>query len=76
MKDIDATKLRDDGFYSAICYVLGYLNGNNNCCSTMYIEIVEAVEEGKLIAYARKNGEMNFTGLNIYIRYKKTRLLP
>lgn len=68
----DAKKLHDDGFYSAICYVLGYLNGVGDCCSTMYDELVSAVEEDKLLAYARKNGEMRFTGLNRYVRYKKS----
>ena len=69
-KELDKT--RDDGFYCAIGYVLGYLNRTGDCCSTMYDKIVEAVDEAKLISYARKNGEMRFTGLDKYLRYKKT----
>ncbi len=61
----------DDGFNSAICYVLGYLNGVGQGGSTVYEEILEGADKEQIITYARKNGEMRFTGLTMYLRRQK-----
>jgi hypothetical protein len=61
----------DDGFNSAICYVLGYLNGTGDCGSTAYEEILTGAGEEQVIAYARRNHEMRFTGLATYVRRSK-----
>lgn len=61
----------DDGFNSAICYVLGYLNGTGDCGSTSYVEILEGVGEDQVISYARRNHEMRFTGLSTYLRRRR-----
>lgn len=62
---------RDEGFSNAICYVLGYLNGTGNCGSTAYEEILNGAGREKVIAYARKSGEMRFTGLDKYLRRER-----
>ena len=57
-----------DGHDSAIRWVLGYLNGRGDCGSTIYQEILEGCGEGQIIASARKDHEMRFTGLDRYVR--------
>ncbi len=61
----------DDGFNQAICYVLGYLSGAGDCGSTHYEEILKSAGKEKIIAFARKNAEMRFTGLDRYLRRQK-----
>jgi hypothetical protein len=57
-----------DGHDSAIRYVLGYLNGTGDCGSTAYEEILRGCGKEQIIASARKDGEMRFTGLDKYLR--------
>lgn len=61
-----------DGFCSAICYVLGYLNGTGDNGSTQYEEILHGAGHDDIVAFARKNGEMGFTGLGRYLRKKRS----
>ena len=65
------TQAYNDGFNNAICLVLGYLNGVGENGSTEYEEILREVDEDRIIAYARKNHEMRFTGLDRYLRRKR-----
>lgn len=60
-----------DGHDSAIRYVLGYLNGRGDCGSTIYEEILDACGKEQIIASARKDHEMRFTGLADYLRKNK-----
>lgn len=60
-----------DGHDSAIRYVLGYLNGAGECGSTYYEEILTACGADQIIKSARKDGEMRFTGLDLYLRRKR-----
>lgn len=68
---------RQDGHDSAIRYVLGYLNGTGNCGSTEYEEILKGCGREQIIASARRNNEMKFTGLGKYLRrqHENERLL-
>jgi hypothetical protein len=61
-----------DGYNSAICWVLGYLNGRGEGGGTLYVEILEQNDEDAIVAYAKRNGEMRFTGLSKYLRSRKT----
>lgn len=61
------------GHDSAVRYVLGYLNGTGDCGSTAYEEILRGCGEEQIIASARKDGEMRFTGLDKYLRREKQR---
>lgn len=61
---------KQEGFNNAICFVLGYMNGTGNCGSTDYEEILNNCGREEIIAYARRNGEMKFTGLARYLRRK------
>ena len=58
----------DEGYNNAIRYVLGYLNGQGDCGSTMYEELLNACGRDEIIASARKHREMRFTGLDKYLR--------
>jgi len=58
----------NDGHDSAIRWVLGYLNGRGDCGSTLYVEILEGCGKEQIIASARKDKEMRFTGLDKYLR--------
>jgi hypothetical protein len=60
-----------EGYCNAICWVLRYLNGRGDNGSTEYTEILEQNDEDAIIAYARRNGEMRFTGLDKYLRSKQ-----
>lgn len=60
-----------DGYDSAIRYVLGYLNGTGDCGSTAYEEILNGCDREQIIASARKDGEMKFTGLDRYLRRER-----
>lgn len=60
-----------DGHDSAIRWVLGYLNGRSDCGSTIYEEILDGCGKEQIIASARKDHEMLFTGLADYLRKNK-----
>jgi hypothetical protein len=60
-----------DGHDSAIRYVLGYLNGVGDCGSTAYEEILAGCDKEQIIKSARKDGEMRFTGLDVYLRRER-----
>lgn len=60
-----------DGHDTAIRYVLGYLNGVGDCGSSRYVEILNDCGRERIIASARKDGEMKFTGLDRYLRRER-----
>ena len=69
--DARIAKARGEGFSNAICYVLGYFSGTGDCGSTAYEEILKGAGQEEIIAYARKHGEMKFTGLDRYLRRER-----
>ena len=63
--DLDAA--RSEGHYSAVRYVLGYLNGRGDCGSTQYEEILNGCGRHGTIKSAVQDDELEFTGLGDYV---------
>jgi hypothetical protein len=61
----------DDGFSCAICYALAIMNSHGDVGSSAYEEALNGGGKDRVIAYARKNRDMRFTGLDRYLRMTK-----
>lgn len=62
----------NEGFDNGIMTALALMNGNGDCGSTQYEELLALAGEERIIAAARKDGgsDMRWTGLDRYLKEK------
>jgi len=61
----------NDGFNEGILNALALCVAHGDGGSTYYTELLHIAGEEKVIAYARKSGDMRWSGLAKYVRDKK-----
>lgn len=66
-----ASKEFNDGFNEGILNALALCVAHGDCGSTYYEELLRLAGEDEVIAYARKSGDMRWSGLSKYLRGKK-----